>query len=151
MPFLLMLFAARCVTNPTILTDPAQGIPTTLEHLLATVTNFQVPTILQALIGDPGTAYDGDFWRVRSPLENDGKITVPTFIVGGLHDLRSEEHTSELQSLMRISYAVFCLKKKIIHNIKEDSNITRRNSTRQSNNTTIIMTQVHNHHYSIIT
>src|SRR3546814_7877216 len=28
-------------------------------------------------------------------------------------DFRSEEHTSELQSLMRISYAVFCLKKKI--------------------------------------
>src|SRR3546814_4584311 len=27
------------------------------------------------------------------------------------HDVRSEEHTSELQSLMRISYAVFCLKK----------------------------------------
>src|SRR3546814_4522290 len=32
--------------------------------------------------------------------------------------LRSEEHTSELQSLMRISYAVFCLKKKNIHNAK---------------------------------
>src|SRR3546814_5531259 len=31
---------------------------------------------------------------------------------GRLPDLRSEEHTSELQSLMRISYAVFCLKKK---------------------------------------
>src|SRR3546814_3168020 len=30
--------------------------------------------------------------------------------------LRSEEHTSELQSLMRITYAVFCLKKKKIHN-----------------------------------
>src|SRR3546814_10603305 len=30
----------------------------------------------------------------------------------GSHRLRSEEHTSELQSLMRISYAVFCLKKK---------------------------------------
>src|SRR3546814_7150861 len=29
---------------------------------------------------------------------------------------RSEEHTSELQSLMRISYAVFCLKKKTHHN-----------------------------------
>src|SRR3546814_6379571 len=29
--------------------------------------------------------------------------------------IRSEEHTSELQSLMRISYAVFCLKKKKIH------------------------------------
>src|SRR3546814_3864174 len=31
---------------------------------------------------------------------------------------RSEEHTSELQSLMRISYAVFCLKKKKTHNSK---------------------------------
>src|SRR3546814_5008259 len=30
----------------------------------------------------------------------------------GFETLRSEEHTSELQSLMRISYAVFCLKKK---------------------------------------
>src|SRR3546814_4432104 len=35
---------------------------------------------------------------------------------------RSEEHTSELQSLMRISYAVFCLKKKITH--KSNHNIT---------------------------
>src|SRR3546814_7868209 len=32
-----------------------------------------------------------------------------------LTDIRSEEHTSELQSLMRISYAVFCLKKKKKH------------------------------------
>src|SRR3546814_2184103 len=31
--------------------------------------------------------------------------------------MRSEEHTSELQSLMRISYAVFCLKKKTTRNI----------------------------------
>src|SRR3546814_10538553 len=34
------------------------------------------------------------------------------YIAGALHGLRSEEHTSELQSLMRNSYAVFCLKKK---------------------------------------
>src|SRR3546814_6199716 len=35
----------------------------------------------------------------------------------GSFDFRSEEHTSELQSLMRISYAVFCLKTKILtHN-----------------------------------
>src|SRR3546814_4003469 len=33
--------------------------------------------------------------------------------------VRSEEHTSELQSLMRISYAVFCLKKKNIHRIQQ--------------------------------
>src|SRR3546814_6542250 len=36
-------------------------------------------------------------------------------------DARSEEHTSELQSLMRISYAVFCLKKKNI----STNNITK--------------------------
>src|SRR3546814_3132604 len=33
---------------------------------------------------------------------------------------RSEEHTSELQSLMRISYAVFCLKKNIRHTITQE-------------------------------
>src|SRR3546814_2447197 len=35
-----------------------------------------------------------------------------TFLQNGTQTIRSEEHTSELQSLMRISYAVFCLKKK---------------------------------------
>src|SRR3546814_6822181 len=44
-------------------------------------------------------------------------------------DGRSEEHTSELQSLMRISYAVFCLKKKkhneiIIHNTEKQKTNT---------------------------
>src|SRR3546814_8908358 len=34
---------------------------------------------------------------------------------GRAEEMRSEEHTSELQSLMRISYAVFCLKKKKKH------------------------------------
>src|SRR3546814_2719538 len=48
-----------------------------------------------------------------------------------LHE-RSEEHTSELQSLMRISYAVFCLKKKNqylrhIHTTKKTSHITHTN------------------------
>src|SRR3546814_1926880 len=47
------------------------------------------------------------------------------------HD-RSEEHTSELQSLMRISYAVFCLKKKIVYNIikihKTETQCKKRNS-----------------------
>src|SRR3546814_3756992 len=40
--------------------------------------------------------------------------------------LRSEEHTSELQSLMRISYAVFCLKKKTRQNYSKDRNITSK-------------------------
>src|SRR3546814_1637171 len=41
---------------------------------------------------------------------------------------RSEEHTSELQSLMRISYAVFCLKKKI--NITNKRDISRARETK---------------------
>src|SRR3546814_8374806 len=46
---------------------------------------------------------------------------------------RSEEHTSELQSLMRISYAVFCLKKKK----KEKKKIQHRYTAHQNNNVTI--------------
>src|SRR3546814_1047274 len=46
-----------------------------------------------------------------------GRVAAPFRAVGGwgllLAVVRSEEHTSELQSLMRNSYAVFCLKKKI--------------------------------------
>src|SRR3546814_4445471 len=43
-----------------------------------------------------------------------GRVTRPDIKLGicGENGGRSEEHTSELQSLMRISYAVFCLKKK---------------------------------------
>src|SRR3546814_4980515 len=40
----------------------------------------------------------------------DGRIAIASKSIDGRE--RSEEHTSELQSLMRISYAVFCLKKK---------------------------------------
>src|SRR3546814_7100936 len=43
--------------------------------------------------------------------------------------VRSEEHTSELQSLMRISYAVFCLKKK---NKKKTKYTTRQNNIAHS-------------------
>src|SRR3546814_3458558 len=47
---------------------------------------------------------------------NDGINRTPRLIAGQAGACRSEEHTSELQSLMRISYAVFCLKKKILTN-----------------------------------
>src|SRR3546814_3159481 len=47
----------------------------------------------------------------RSSPSCDGGIS-PSGGGGGASVWRSEEHTSELQSLMRISYAVFCLKKK---------------------------------------
>src|SRR3546814_7575786 len=54
-----------------------------------------------------------------------------TFLVfpEGEFSLRSEEHTSELQSLMRISYAVFCLKKKNNSHMKHLSQATRTKNT----------------------
>src|SRR3546814_10680367 len=43
-------------------------------------------------------------------------------LAGGTRsEVRSEEHTSELQSLMRISYAVFCLKKKTTKEVRVDT------------------------------
>src|SRR3546814_5659341 len=53
-----------------------------------------------------------------------------------LTSARSEEHTSELQSLMRISYAVFCLKKQNTQSQKETEVSSRRNEDKpQQNNT----------------
>src|SRR3546814_9214547 len=48
--------------------------------------------------------YDNPFFRAQAVAARDRAVA--------LGYERSEEHTSELQSLMRISYAVFCLKKK---------------------------------------
>src|SRR3546814_9525568 len=50
-------------------------------------------------------------YRAFAPCAPAGAVTLVFFFC------RSEEHTSELQSLMRISYAVFCLKKKKKKNI----------------------------------
>src|SRR3546814_1008917 len=54
----------------------------------------------------------------------------PEYLPDGTLVLRSEEHTSELQSLMRISYAVFCLKKKK-HSIHHET--THNNHTTYDN------------------
>src|SRR3546814_8026752 len=60
---------------------------------------------------------DGQLRRLRRPgLEQDA-------------DHRSEEHTSELQSLMRISYAVFCLKKKTNKANHDRNNMTTKTRT----------------------
>src|SRR3546814_8706839 len=52
-------------------------------------------------LGTAGACRTGGGWRVPAPR-----------LPGHVGGRRSEEHTSELQSLMRISYAVFCLNKK---------------------------------------
>src|SRR3546814_5051709 len=55
-------------------------------------------------------------WTDMIEVSINNLAAVPSIIFGLLGlAVRSEEHTSELQSLMRISYAVFCLKKKRPH------------------------------------
>src|SRR3546814_1910652 len=61
-----------------------------------------------------GWKYRSATLESREETDHEGKQ-----VSGGNRGRRSEEHTSELQSLMRISYAVFCLKKKK----KKDNNI----------------------------
>src|SRR3546814_2128935 len=68
--------------------------------------------------GRAGDAADMDVEAGLGGLRLAGDVAFRIDLGGGRRDMhrevvaRSEEHTSELQSLMRISYAVFCLKKK---------------------------------------
>src|SRR3546814_3355709 len=58
---------------------------------------------------------DNFYWAVMiTPILFVGLLFAPAALRDLITSVRSEEHTSELQSLMRISYAVFCLKKKSI-------------------------------------
>src|SRR3546814_4918124 len=69
-------------------------------------------------------------------------------------EVRSEEHTSELQSLMRISYAVFCLKKKKPEKIKThntDNNLTiiKQRSNNTHTNHIIMKHETVSHHDTV--
>src|SRR3546814_4397880 len=79
----VMLFRPLLIARPAI----AEVVPLQDARLLE-----ELHRAVHGGNGDPGIALDGT-------------------LIDEL-DVRSEEHTSELQSLMRISYAVFCLKKK---------------------------------------
>src|SRR3546814_6086310 len=75
------------------------------------------PALAQQVIGEPRLLdgfEDATPWRVVTSNQVSGELRVADGADGKALclDYRSEEHTSELQSLMRISYAVFCLKKK---------------------------------------
>src|SRR3546814_9726783 len=112
------------VAWPTLPDDPAQ-VESALRHAgnafdvvltcgaVSAGEKDHIPALLQA----QGEVH---FWKVRM------KPGMPVlFASGGKLGDRSEEHTSELQSLMRISYAVFCLKKKTKqhNNINTDKQI----------------------------
>src|SRR3546814_8145084 len=74
------------------------------EHGIAAFTALQRRGIASELLVFP----DENHWVLKPHNSVQWHDTVQAW----LQRWRSEEHTSELQSLMRISYAVFCLKKK---------------------------------------
>src|SRR3546814_7947209 len=79
--------------------------PTSIELSLQscqTTSRFETP---RPRFADRGLTRPQHLFGVRSSILS-GEPVLP------MTHFRSEEHTSELQSLMRISYAVFCLKKK---------------------------------------
>src|SRR3546814_5328781 len=84
--FFFILYAISCVK---ISVSPS---PTAYSFLTIKATH----ALIRAILGSPLPAINGSISTTRF-----GNLAA-----------RSEEHTSELQSLMRISYAVFCLKKK---------------------------------------
>src|SRR3546814_10002853 len=92
-----------CSSDLTSCAGTANEVKTTIAYGASGVANNLLPTQVTKAAGNGSgsatvkTAYDtiGDAISVDGPLSG-----------------RSEEHTSELQSLMRISYAVFCLKTK---------------------------------------
>src|SRR3546814_7097854 len=92
---------------------------------------------------DPGADRRGG-WRPRDPGRRNRQACALS---------RSEEHTSELQSLMRISYAVFCLKKKNKKTTAQEQAIqlsknTRARHTTQSNQIIKLYLQTIRHIYS---
>src|SRR3546814_10779129 len=105
-------------TDRTIASDKVEG--TAVYDLdgerLGHIHNFMIDKhsgeVLYAVMSFGGFLGIGEHyhplpWKVLKYDEERGG-----YVVGINKDARSEEHTSELQSLMRISYAVFCLKKK---------------------------------------
>src|SRR3546814_7259911 len=67
----------------------------------------------RAFVTEPGDGQDGPRLAFDAAAFGNMEFGQPAQLeIDGLPVPRSEEHTSELQSLMRISYAVFCLKKK---------------------------------------
>src|SRR3546814_10148148 len=94
--------------------------------------NAKLTTVRDALIRQVDRSHDftGNAYKLfQSVAELETSVEKR---IQRLARARSEEHTSELQSLMRISYAVFCLKKKHPHS--KNQKLSHHHSTKKRNN-----------------
>src|SRR3546814_2116114 len=77
------------------------------------MTSRAAPALSICALDTPSDGVNSQTLTIGARLPSRSRIRAS--VVGSRWPRRSEEHTSELQSLMRISYAVFCLKKKKLH------------------------------------
>src|SRR3546814_10893146 len=105
-----------------------------------TDTLFPYTTLFRSQIGMASSVIDTAFFQFDQFVRTQNRHSVDTFNAFSRRASRSEEHTSELQSLMRISYADFCLKKKIKKNTQKSKKYQQPIRTKKSN-ITIIKTE----------
>src|SRR3546814_3139545 len=103
------------------LTLPA-GINPSLKNAAAVIVTAELPAFAK-----PGRRLDITVSALGKAKSLRGGTLVLTPLRGADGQVRSEEHTSELQSLMRISYAVFCLQQKN-NSVKSKEHLPARKS-----------------------
>src|SRR3546814_10880227 len=115
-------------TSPTSISSLVKPRPTSRSRIIRLA---MVSPILWTSTNSSTTSAPS---RVKKSLSGETKAStssaMPRLGVGS-RCRRSEEHTSELQSLMRISYAVFCLKKKKKNNTIRHSKYNSNNDIQQ--------------------
>src|SRR3546814_1409527 len=115
----------------TTTTASATGGASGLTRVAPTMASGSAPVVVAAfdapVAPDAATARNivmvARIMRSSSVSSQPGGKVLPHRLPLPAREARSEEHTSELQSLMRISYAVFCLKKKQNKNHTEIHNL----------------------------
>src|SRR3546814_3097682 len=91
----------------------------------------KTPRTIEGPLYVAGAPVEQGYARLDDGSDTDGQLLV---MHGTVYDARSEEHTSELQSLMRISYAVFGLTKKTQRNEQRRNRTTHARSQQNSAN-----------------
>src|SRR3546814_2359415 len=118
-----MMFFFLMIQRPPRLTRTATLFPytTLFRSHGVTVVFITLPNTKIELLEPLGEASPISAFLERNPAGGIHHICYEVDDIIAARDRRSEEHTSELQSLMRISYAVFCLKKQIKDNKKQQN------------------------------
>src|SRR3546814_4046386 len=115
-------------------TDTLFPYTTLFRSWVFDVTDLQNITALSAFdvseLDSPWARAPGRFGAHQFREKLDEPLVFATWFAGGLRVGRSEEHTSELQSLMRNTYAVFCLKKQKTNNTRYQYHTIRSTYTK---------------------